>query len=83
MALKGSGKRTKVQGAHLPHVRIFLSAPGDVAEEREFVRTQIKETLPCNPERSHTATVTTWRKDHQDGHPLRHCEPTQQWNPEI
>ncbi len=31
------------------HIRVFLSSPGDVAEERELARRLIKDELPVDP----------------------------------
>ena len=31
------------------HIRIFLSSPGDVTEERELARRLIKDELPVDP----------------------------------
>src|SRR3712207_6430236 len=42
----------KAERPHPPqpqHVRIFLSSPGDVAEERELARRLIKDELPSDP----------------------------------
>src|SRR3954466_14295209 len=44
------------------HIRIFLSSPGDVAEERELARRLIKDELPYDPFlRDHfTFDVVSW-----------------------
>ena len=66
----GTGKGNK--GGDTPeHLRIFISSPGDVPEERQFTRKLIKETLPYNPfvRGKVTLDVVTW-DDPQSGTPM-------------
>ncbi|MDG4601318.1 MAG: SUMF1/EgtB/PvdO family nonheme iron enzyme [Defluviicoccus sp.] len=44
-----AAKETDTQRPNVPLVRIFLSSPGDVAEERAFAREFIKNELPYRP----------------------------------
>jgi hypothetical protein len=37
------------EGPQRLHVRVFLSSPGDVAEERDLARRLLKEELPVIP----------------------------------
>ncbi len=59
------------RGDGTEHLRIFISSPGDVPEERDLARKLIKETLPYNPfvRGKVTLDVVSW-DDPESGTPM-------------
>jgi hypothetical protein len=55
-------RRTMAERRQLRHIRIFISSPGDVAEERELTRQLIKDILPYDPflGEYYTFEVVSW-----------------------
>lgn len=67
------------------HVRIFLSSPGDVAEERDLARTLINDILPVSPliRGRFTFEVVSWDDPHAAPSLSAHLTPQEAINRQL
>ena len=67
------------------HVRVFLSSPGDVAEERDLARTLINDILPVSPliRGRFTFEVVSWDDPHAAPSLSAHLTPQEAINRKL